>query len=604
VNPSNNPAAPSSSPLQQLSASESDDRDRRVLVLGDETARQIQELVDGRHRSFRREYVRPVRRLAKRLLGHLSAPVGGVEAVVLLEGQLEAIEAAIARRLRGHSQYYWMHLIRRIPPVSAIGASDWNIKLSRRVLDLAVLKHGQRDPKGEIFAEEFRTDEDSSVPRELTYYDVLHSYQVEQLAYLHDFTTGCLRRVWKGGVLRGSGYLYAVDNTFEQEVLIECRDARTWEHSGYLTGFGTTVEVSIDPAFRDGGTIFILPPNIAQAPFWPTFPTDPAIADDLPPFVPNYLLVPFRIDGLLRLLALFDDSMETRLGFRARDVVAFVWGMSMRQFGEVAKDIVKRYHLLQRAYVLMGAHNPGYVDYVLAGAYMGGMRGMFGQEVDSDEAMEMTRRIRSALTYESSDLEQISLWDGAPAKMFLPLGSGLLCDYSAMHDALRGLVSLFASEAGELGNIKGDHFQSEVEKLIRSTPGCRPWLFKRTLRADDGRECEIDASFVVASTLYVVECKAMAQPYLVSRGEIRTLERRWSVLMKHCTQASEAAQFIRAHRSGRNFEVPDGVSEFEWVVVTPDVEYVPTMEDRYWLDPFVPRVLTPRELVQRALTRD
>ena len=96
----------------------------------------------------------------------------------------------------------------------------------------------------------------------------------------------------------------------------------------------------------------------------------------------------------------------------------------------------------------------------------------------------------------------------------------------------------------------------------------------------------------------------MAQPYLVSRGEIRTLERRWSVLMKHCTQASEAAQFIRAHRSGRNFEVPDGVSEFEWVVVTPDVEYVPTMEDRYWLDPFVPRVLTPRELVQRALTRD
>jgi len=587
-----------------ISSESGDERQQpRVVVLGDETGRQTELLVKGKEQSFQEEYERPSLDLAQRLRDHLSSPVGGVDAVVLLEEQLDAIEAAMATRLHDHSQYYWLHLSRRIPPTSSLGSSVWNTLLSRRVLDTAVLKHGLPDRDARLFASEFATEDDASVPRDLTYEDVLHIYQVERLAYLYDFTTGCLRRVWKGGVLRKDDLVYAVDNSFGQEVLIQSRDERMWENSGYLTGFGTVVDTSIDPAVRDDGDILVLPPNATQAPFWPAFPDDPPLAEDLPAFVPNYLLVPFRVTETFDLLSLFEDELMSRFGFGARDLLACVWGLVMRQFGEIEKDISKRYHLLQRAYVLMGVHNPGYVDYILASVYASGMRELFDEHVTPKQARQTSQSVRRALAYDPANLSKLSLWDGGPVKVFLPLASGVVCDYSAIHNALRGIVDTFASEAGELGNIKGSHFQDQVENLFRSAPGCQPWMFKKELHSGSGDKCEIDASIVVGSTLYVAECKAMAQPYLVSRGEIGTLRRRWEVLENHCKQASAAAQFIERNRSGRNFTVPDEVTTIEWAVLTPDVEYIPTIDDAYWLAPFVPRVLTPKEFLAYVVSR-
>ena len=57
---------------------------------------------------------------------------------------------------------------------------------------------------------------------------------------------------------------------------------------------------------------------------------------------------------------------------------------------------------------------------------------------------------------------------------------------------------------------------------------------------------------------------------------------------------------LRAHRAGKDDAVPEGVQDREWVVVTPGVECIPTVDARYWLTPTVPRICTPEELIDFA----
>ena len=75
---------------------------------------------------------------------------------------------------------------------------------------------------------------------------------------------------------------------------------------------------------------------------------------------------------------------------------------------------------------------------------------------------------------------------------------------------------------------------------------------------------------------------------------------RWQLLTRHCQQAATLAAFLRAHRARKDYAVPEGVQDIEWVVVTPGVECIPTVDARYWLTPTVPRICTPEELIDFA----
>jgi hypothetical protein len=218
-----------------------------------------------------------------------------------------------------------------------------------------------------------------------------------------------------------------------------------------------------------------------------------------------------------------------------------------------------------------------------------------GDELTAEEALDAARAGLRALTYDTTR-QHISLWDRIPGRVVVPAGDFMLVDFTAFGMNLQDLFRNVGFLDGSPANVKAKNFEAEVVRRGLAA-GLTVWEHNKVLIAPDDTKRDVDASFVVGRTLYVVECKAFSQHPRVDRGEFAALMTRGDTLDRYLRQAETLAQFLRDYPAGRNYALPADINRIEYCLCTPGVEWTRSHEPQYWLTDNMPRVCAVDELL-------
>lgn len=308
------------------------------------------------------------------------------------------------------------------------------------------------------------------------------------------------------------------------------------------------------------------------------------------------MLARARFDVVFQALRFLGPEFEKRLGFTVQQLEAFIVALCSSRLHQCLQSMRTRYQMLNVGYfVIMTSEIEGLLDR-LALPYYATCHLRFGFSTTEAEAKGEVMAIMNALTYTEQACYSVDLWDRRPARLFIPLPMGVVCDLAAIPSVLQHLVADFSSLSGDVGSEKGDCFELEVMKLA-SEHDLTLWECQKMLRCECG-DRQIDVSVVKGKTLFILECKATGMNPLTLRGEIRRLDERWDEMVKHCDQASSLAAFLSENRSGHNYALPDNVTQIEWAVVVPGAEWIPTAEEHFWFTDSVPRICAPEEILR------
>jgi hypothetical protein len=546
------------------------------------------------HDTFMREHHAPAEELSRELVTSFASRIEGRAAAELLEDYLGKVETRMAEIASRRSRYFWMHVSRRIPPQPIHGSSAWTTLLYRTVLELALLKHGRATDDGDM-----RIDGDGTlVPADITYDDARDIYALEYLAHEYNHTATSYRRVGKGAVLVADGADdYSTDASAELERQMQLLDCRAERYQELFSPYGTAVDVHAR-ALPDSDERFDLLALPVLNTHQQEFPDEASAALRMKPSgTTNYLAAFIGVGPIRDYLNIFADKIGELVGVTPDRLLSFLWALELREMILMRKNPLAAVQFFQRGYAVTDPAGNERRLRELALLYRVALKEQVRIELDADAADADIATIVAALTYTADEYAAISLWDKAPFKPLVVDGEYTIWDYAAIPNLLRALAGQVGFLGGEPANHKSAAFEREVNELIAATEGLTPWR-SGVLRADDGRERELDASFVMGDVLHVVECKAFSANPRVDRGDYAALKGRWETLAQYLEQARTLAEFLTVDRVGRNYRVPDEITRIEYCVCTPLTENIQGDDNAYWFDDETPRICVPRELVE------
>jgi hypothetical protein len=116
-------------------------------------------------------------------------------------------------------------------------------------------------------------------------------------------------------------------------------------------------------------------------------------------------------------------------------------------------------------------------------------------------------------------------------------------------------------------------------------------------RAKDDTARQFDAAYQHHDVLVIVECKAIARSIAYTRGDSTAQQYRFDKLTKAIAEADDKARWIAERPVGRNYQLPPEIRWICPVVVTPFTEFIPTLDEKWWLHVGrAGRVMKPSEL--------
>jgi len=180
---------------------------------------------------------------------------------------------------------------------------------------------------------------------------------------------------------------------------------------------------------------------------------------------------------------------------------------------------------------------------------------------------------------------------GGPVFPILPVNDRFLIDYAW---ATRLLDTLFFGVRVDDQNFKGD----ALENLVgNATVAALP---RHRLVAYDDTSKQIDSSFISGDVLVIAECRAFGRSIAYDRGSADAMNYRRLRIDGALSDSTDKAEWIAKRPLGRNYALDKRVKWICPVVVTPFVEFVPSLSPVYWLTDEIARVLTPSELHELA----
>ena len=189
-----------------------------------------------------------------------------------------------------------------------------------------------------------------------------------------------------------------------------------------------------------------------------------------------------------------------------------------------------------------------------------------------------------SLTQSKKDSIDVSL--GGPHSVFVPYDDErVFIDYAWITEILR---HLFYGVTVSDQNFKGTALESYV-RLGKSA------LPTGELKSKDGKSKQVDAAFAVGKFLVIVECRAKAYSLGMLRGDPVAIQHRQDLINTLLSEADTKANWLAKNPVGKNYDI----SKFSHILplaVSPFVEFIPSLNTRYWIKPQIPRVLTPEEL--------
>ena len=595
-----------------------------------------------------RAYKEPAIAAVRSVMATLPASPGKSESEKALLLWKDKIEEEIERLCSNHSKFYWLYLSRRIFPETIEEYDRYRRStpyLHRTTFNLAVLKYGKGNQEEEFVtvpssfdmgqyittekpysgetidsdvaaasAEIDSGDElkevirPSIIPRQITRKDAINIYQIENLALEYYGITALLRRFWKGGKLKVHGGKRATVYLPQRvENLVALYDDRQSRYSEPLSSFGsiTSLDRVNEKESRDDLTFFVPFPNHEKQEIPLVFPGEeffngrvrgPIYLEGNPC---NFVPYPVSLRPCYEKMCMFRQAIKGRFDLSPEEIVAFIVAVARHSEDFWLYDLHCRYNFFQRGYTLMPSteHFRQYLEKVYRSIH----KNLFG-EITPEQASLSCGRLLNWMTYDEDDFKAISLWDRTGIKLLLRAPGGFLTDHSAIPAVLASIfseLSLLASADGEIGQIRGDDFQNEVEKHLNANiPDAQTWACHRELEFLSGLKRDIDVSFWSGNVLFVVECKAFGVPPAFGRGEPVALQTRKEKLDAALDQVDGLCELLSTERKGRNFELPAKVTHIVSIVASPFPEYVDSKGDRYFLTPSIPRVCTPEEIVQ------
>jgi hypothetical protein len=521
----------------------------------------------------------------------------GENAANALIGYMERVEAAMTDIASTHSRGYWMHMTRRLPPTPLGTASDWTVRLYKRVLTLAAIKHGQPTANRGEFETHKSPMGDYQVPTRLDHTEIVDAFALQYLAFELTTANQAYRRVGKGAKLAVADDDFHAVAEGELEELIQDLDRRVREY-GSLTGiYGAAADKDFPTELpRDGEAplaVLAVVPNTEQLP-----PEKALISKDVKvPGPTNFIGAPMVIDGYYEALSSLADDVEKSTGVAPRLLTSVVWALAMYLIESIKVNPATEVQVMKTGY-LMSVRDDGWEKLTREVAYFAGpmIEHLGGARPDQAEALQLTRLGLDALTWTEDAIASISLVDRLPFKLVIDAGDRLMVDYTALPEMFADLFRQIGFLGGESGNIKAANFEAAAASRARAA-GYEPWKESTEIHHQDGAKREIDVGLIGGDTLYVVECKAYAQNPKIDRGDWAARLNRQGQLVKYFEQAKTLAGFIDAERTGRDYDVPAEVSRIEPILCTPGVEFIWSRDPDLWVTDVIPRICTVDELV-------
>lgn len=208
------------------------------------------------------------------------------------------------------------------------------------------------------------------------------------------------------------------------------------------------------------------------------------------------------------------------------------------------------------------------------------------------------------LFIEFSNCEAIDPSNKANIPIFIRYGEWIIVNwYNIECCLLHWTDELNVSQSRQIGSMRGSCFQEEVRRILQN--GCSNsqfiiWPKKSECLYVDGKEvCEVDICVKKKNALYVIECKHILSKSKYKAGTKEGVAYYNKRARDWLSSVDETARLV-----AEGAALKDGTvlcnDEIEYVVplvCTPMPIYTKSSERYYFATENIPRVLTPRELL-------
>jgi len=524
----------------------------------------------------------------------------------LIEAYLNSVENELKTIIGNCSICYWLHIYRRIYPGS-IGTDNTpqTIGLTRAVFEAAIQKYAKTEScsriglsdevdiqevfNGLLMAPDLAPEREylQKTPSQL----VLTHFSAKELKELYD-TEKLAYEIWRSGatlrsIAKGSPFFveesdtrFGDDRPDDLDQLLKIYDSRIKPFTA--TAIGAQFNGHNSKNLQEGHI------------FLPVYNLTGITTDTLRDFFlhfkidlkkslrPNFVWVPFNLRAFRDIHLPLADAFQQKYGVELDAVLAVVSCLNAMVvylwLGDSPEHMIRHW---QRAYDAP-SHRQNIVDTIIR------FRSAGCRILGISEDQITKEKIESAIDFwklPDSREKDIDLVYSGPHYMFLPFEDYLFVDYAWI---LRRLYDLFHGISIPDQNFKGLALEAAMQptKSILPSGPCKSMV---------GEERQVDYACEVNGCLIIAECKAVSRSIGFDRGDPKAIQYRTErVVNKSLAEADEKADWLAKNPKGSNYDIT-GYQKILPVGISPFVEFIPSLETKYWINNDLPRVLTPDE---------
>jgi hypothetical protein len=518
---------------------------------------------------------------------------------------LSRVEKEMERVISRQSIAYWLHVYRRIAPYP-IGENESpaTVFLVRKSLEAAISKYGRSTlcnrigfsneiPIESVLRGAFTEERFEPVRRRLreqsqlvlTDFGVVQMeevYDLEKLAYECWRCGATLRILGKGAGLNVlHEFPYFLDTRTEWlDRLVRIYDQRQQEFT--VTATGTAFSSAAADEDRSG-CIALPSYNVAHLPLGNYAALlEQAGIEELgnPEECSNFIFDSFNIKSYFEAHQPFSEPFRETHGVSLRDVILVLVALALGILRRWSIDKYEVFRYWQRAYD--GPVSKGTLEAAILGLLPASGELLGLQDDLSDVNVADVVRFLSP----TSRRQNIDVSLGDPHFVFLPSApESVFIDYAWIDSILYNLF--FGVQLEE------QHFKGQIlEQLVHRGKSALPTAPCNSLSTESR---QIDAAFDLNELLVITECRAVGRSFGIERGDPNALAFRRAKIDKALHDIDEKARWLASHVLGKNYDVRK-YRRILPIAITPFVEFIDSLDPRYWLSSDLPRVLSPHEL--------
>ena len=513
----------------------------------------------------------------------------------------KSLERKASKIISKYSIAYWLHLSRRI----GLGSGGTNkesvtININRFNILALVQRYGQKNLCGslsnskqidvsEIFnglllSDEFELERKliDELPAQLVLTDftsrnLLEYYNLENICYELWVCGAKLRSIAKGATItvdHNSKDIFYENPDDKLDRLIASYDSRLG--TGFTSETGT---VFSNEKFDTNSEIFLPVLNsshisgkhLSQL-------TEQFLNIKLGDQPTNFIIYPYPLKKYITALLPFDNDFKSIFGISYINIVLLLASMCFRYF---YMTIVEKRPILIN--ILMRGYEGPSTKAEIVGEIMYFMphtleilKGDNPERNDIEKAFEFL---------ELKNQESIDFEDFGTLKVFCPVGDNrYYVDYSVIPNILYSLFNQI--------DLNPHNFRGEI---LENSIGFNSYLKTTKLKHKDGSSRQIDFSYLFGDLLIIAECKVVARKPSYFSGSFKSLILRQEKLIeKGLKQVDDKAEWLLERKKGTNYDT-ENVKYILPVVISPFVEYISSVEHRYWINDELPRALSLEE---------